>query len=56
MIIDFKMEGKSESKLIIVTGANKGIGFGIVRNLLKEKGSTSRILLACRSLEEQMQL
>lgn len=35
-------------KTIIVTGSNKGIGYGIVRALLK---LPYKIIMACRSIE-----
>lgn len=40
------MIGKAKS--IIVTGSNKGIGYGIVEGLAKES-SKWRILMACRN-------
>ena len=41
-------------KRIIVTGANKGIGLGIVRRLLSEYDETF-LILAARSLERAEQ-
>lgn len=34
---------------IIVTGSNKGIGFGVVENLAAKQGWN--IIMACRSVE-----
>lgn len=42
------MENKAKS--IIVTGSNKGIGYGIVEGLAKNAESW-RIYMACRNLE-----
>lgn len=36
-------------KNVVVTGSNKGIGFGIVENLAQKAGWN--IIMACRSLE-----
>lgn len=35
-------------KKVIVTGCNKGVGFGIIRNLYQKP---YKIIMACRSLE-----
>jgi NAD(P)-dependent dehydrogenase (short-subunit alcohol dehydrogenase family) len=41
------MEGKT--KTVIVTGSNKGVGYGIVDNLAGKPGY--KIIMACRNTE-----
>lgn len=41
---------ENKSKTIIVTGSNKGIGYGIVEGLAKE-GPKWNIIMACRNLQ-----
>lgn len=41
----------SQAQVILVTGANKGIGYGIVQNLLSSAPSSSTIYLTSRSEE-----
>ena len=40
----------NQAKSIIVTGSNKGIGYGIVEGLLKQ-GAPWHIIMACRNTE-----
>jgi NAD(P)-dependent dehydrogenase (short-subunit alcohol dehydrogenase family) len=40
----------TETKNIIVTGSNKGIGFGIVEELAKNLNN--KIIMACRNLDK----
>ncbi|CAF3562614.1 unnamed protein product, partial [Rotaria sp. Silwood2] len=48
-----KMSFGEEQRIILITGANKGIGFVLVKKLLKEFPSDSTlILLACRDLKK----
>ena len=39
------------TKTIVVTGANKGIGFGIVDDLLKNKNLAYKIVLCSRNID-----
>lgn len=47
------MSSTKEQRTILVTGANKGLGFEVVKKLLKESSSwsTDRILLGCRDVK-----
>ena len=40
----------SESKTIVVTGSNKGIGYGIVEQLPKK--SNMKVIMACRNVDK----
>lgn len=40
----------TETKNIIVTGSNKGLGFGIVEDLAKN--SNNKIIMACRNVDK----
>lgn len=44
------MESDKNKKIVLVTGSNKGIGFGIVETLL-EKNSPLRVILTSRNIE-----
>ena len=41
---------ENKAKTVIVTGSNKGIGYGIVEGLAQE-GAKWSIIMACRNLE-----
>ena len=40
---------KTIKKLLVVTGANKGIGYSIIDSLLRQKNTDYTILLCCRT-------
>ena len=54
-VVAFKCQGFLNLMVIIVTGANTGIGFGIVQRLLihhRSQGSCPTIVMACRNLQK----
>lgn len=42
-------EEKQKKKVAIVTGANAGVGFGIMERLLEAEGEAITIIMACRN-------
>lgn len=39
-------------KTIVVTGCNKGIGFGIIEKLAATAAGSWKIIMACRNIEQ----
>ena len=52
--VDESKQNNTESRVILVTGANKGIGFSLIQLLLNNKSDT--VILGCRGFKSVPQL